>query len=172
MSGCPYFEKRHLYVELSFVFFPLSLNEFSQAFLFLKLFFLLLLLFIFLLFIPQMSRTKWQMVFFFPFFFTCSSRLFKNKPPAEGEDDDPTQAGVNKASKGGIIYGDYLQVEHALQDLFSINLFLIYCSLHFCFLYSFFYLSAREDTVISGPAEWSEGKKDPRWAPFCRYPSR
>lgn len=112
---------------------------------------------------------KWS---FFSFFFTCSSRLFKNKPPAEGEDDDPTQAGVNKASKGGIIYGDYLQVEHVLQDLFSINLFLIYCSLHFCFLYSFFYLSAREDTVISGPAEWSEGKKDPRWAPFCRHPSR
>lgn len=111
-------------------------------------------------------------LFFFSFFFTCSSRLFKNKPPAEGEDEDPTQAGVNKASKGGIIYGDYLQVEHVLQDLFSINLFLIYCSLHFCFLYSFFYLSAREDTVISGPAERSEGKKDPRWAPFCRYPSR
>lgn len=64
---------------------------------------------------------KWS---FFFLFFTCSSRLFKNKPPAEGEDDDPTQAGVNKASKGGIIYGDYLQVEHVLQDLFSINLFL------------------------------------------------
>lgn len=62
------------------------------------------------------------MVFFF--FLTCSSRLFKNKPPAKEEDDDPTQAGVNKASKGGIIYGDYLQVEHVLQDLFSINFFL------------------------------------------------
>lgn len=44
-----------------------------------------------------------------------SCRLFKNKPPAEEEDDDPTQAGVNKASKGGIIYGDYLQVEHRLR---------------------------------------------------------
>lgn len=37
-------------------------------------------------------------------------RLFKSK--AEGEDDDAAQAGVNKASKGGIIYGDYLQVEN------------------------------------------------------------
>lgn len=37
------------------------------------------------------------------------SRLFKNKPPIE-EDEDSSQAGVNKASNGGIIYGDYLQV--------------------------------------------------------------
>lgn len=99
---------------------------------------------------------KWS--FFFPFFFTCSSRLFKNKPPAEGEDDDPTQAGVNKASKGGIIYGDYLQVEHALQDLFSINLFLIYCSLHFCFLYSFFlpFSSRRYCHLRSCRVKWRE----------------
>lgn len=155
---------RRIFLCLFFIVSKWVLSSFS----FLEV---ILFLIIFLLFIPQMSRTKWQMVFFF-FFFTCSSRLFKNKPPAEGEDDDPTQAGVNKASKGGIIYGDYLQVEHVLQDLFSINLFLIYCSLHFCFLYSLFYLSAREDTVISGSAERSEGKKDPRWAPFCRYPSR
>uniref|UniRef100_A0A8C7YPP2 Tryptophan 2,3-dioxygenase n=1 Tax=Oryzias sinensis TaxID=183150 RepID=A0A8C7YPP2_9TELE len=36
--------------------------------------------------------------------------LFKNKPPAD-EDEDASQAGVNKASKGGIIYGDYLQLD-------------------------------------------------------------
>lgn len=36
-------------------------------------------------------------------------RLFKNKP--NEEDEDASQAGVNKASKGGIIYGDYLQVK-------------------------------------------------------------
>lgn len=38
-------------------------------------------------------------------------RLFKNKPPKTKEDEDDSQAGINKASKGGIIYGDYLQVQ-------------------------------------------------------------
>ncbi|XP_069027204.1 tryptophan 2,3-dioxygenase A isoform X2 [Embiotoca jacksoni] len=37
--------------------------------------------------------------------------LFKNKPPKTAEDEDASQAGVNKASKGGIIYGDYLQLD-------------------------------------------------------------
>ncbi|KAA8588646.1 hypothetical protein FQN60_009991 [Etheostoma spectabile] len=37
--------------------------------------------------------------------------LFKNKPPKTEEDEDASQAGVNKASKGGIIYGDYLQLD-------------------------------------------------------------
>ncbi|CAJ1059051.1 tryptophan 2%2C3-dioxygenase A [Xyrichtys novacula] len=36
--------------------------------------------------------------------------LFKNKPP-KTEEEDASQAGVNKASKGGIIYGDYLQLD-------------------------------------------------------------
>lgn len=41
-------------------------------------------------------------------------RLFRNKPPTtEEEQEDASQAGVNKASKGGIIYGDYLQVENS-----------------------------------------------------------
>lgn len=43
--------------------------------------------------------------------FSSHCRLFKNKPPKTEDDDDDSQAGVNKASKGGIIYGDYLQVE-------------------------------------------------------------
>ncbi|TNN70819.1 Tryptophan 2,3-dioxygenase A [Liparis tanakae] len=40
-------------------------------------------------------------------------QLFK-KPHEEGEEEDASQAGVNKASKGGIIYGDYLQLEKIL----------------------------------------------------------
>ncbi|RVE67689.1 hypothetical protein OJAV_G00105590 [Oryzias javanicus] len=39
--------------------------------------------------------------------------LFKNKPPAD-EDEDASQAGVNNASKGGIIYGDYLQLDKVI----------------------------------------------------------
>lgn len=39
-------------------------------------------------------------------------RLFKSKQVTAEEEDDAAQAGVNNASKGGIIYGDYLQVEH------------------------------------------------------------
>ncbi|KAG7224889.1 hypothetical protein INR49_014953 [Caranx melampygus] len=37
--------------------------------------------------------------------------LFKNKPPASEDNDDAAQSGVNKASRGGIIYGDYLQLD-------------------------------------------------------------
>ncbi|KAJ0002753.1 hypothetical protein NQD34_007902 [Periophthalmus magnuspinnatus] len=40
--------------------------------------------------------------------------LFKNRPPKTEEEDDVAQAGVNKASKGGIIYGDYLQLDKVL----------------------------------------------------------
>ncbi|KAK7922215.1 hypothetical protein WMY93_009117 [Mugilogobius chulae] len=40
--------------------------------------------------------------------------LFKNRPPNAEEEDDAAQAGVNKASKGGIIYGDYLQLDKVL----------------------------------------------------------
>uniref|UniRef100_A0A3P9AWL0 tryptophan 2,3-dioxygenase n=1 Tax=Maylandia zebra TaxID=106582 RepID=A0A3P9AWL0_9CICH len=40
--------------------------------------------------------------------------LFKNKPPKTEEDEDDSQAGVNKASRGGIIYGDYLQLDKIL----------------------------------------------------------
>ncbi|KAM9795381.1 tryptophan 2,3-dioxygenase A [Neosynchiropus ocellatus] len=36
--------------------------------------------------------------------------LFKSKPPTP-EEDDASQAGENKASKGGIIYGDYLKLD-------------------------------------------------------------
>lgn len=43
-------------------------------------------------------------------------RLFKSKAATAGEDEDEdaAQAGVNNASKGGIIYGDYLQVENCI----------------------------------------------------------
>lgn len=41
-------------------------------------------------------------------------RLFKGKAATSGEDEDAAQAGVNNASKGGIIYGDYLQVENCI----------------------------------------------------------
>ncbi|XP_062332897.1 tryptophan 2,3-dioxygenase A isoform X2 [Osmerus eperlanus] len=37
--------------------------------------------------------------------------LFKSKPPNKDEEDDSSQAGINNASKGGIIYGDYLQLD-------------------------------------------------------------
>lgn len=47
---------------------------------------------------------------FFPFSLHC--RLFKNKPPKTDGEEDGSQAGVNKAIKGGIIYGDYLQVKN------------------------------------------------------------
>ncbi|AWP11736.1 putative tryptophan 2-3-dioxygenase isoform 3 [Scophthalmus maximus] len=40
----------------------------------------------------------------------AGDRLFKNKPP-NAEEEDASQAGVNKASRGGIIYGDYLQLD-------------------------------------------------------------
>lgn len=39
-------------------------------------------------------------------------RLFKSKQVTAEEEEDAAQAGVNNASKGGIIYGDYLQVKH------------------------------------------------------------
>ncbi|KAM6953841.1 tryptophan 2,3-dioxygenase A [Aplochiton taeniatus] len=41
--------------------------------------------------------------------------LFKNKPPQNEEDDNAAQEGVNKASKGGIIYGDYLQLDKVVK---------------------------------------------------------
>uniref|UniRef100_A0A7N6A8V2 Tryptophan 2,3-dioxygenase n=1 Tax=Anabas testudineus TaxID=64144 RepID=A0A7N6A8V2_ANATE len=41
-------------------------------------------------------------------------RLFKNKPPKTDDDEDGSQAGVNNASRGGIIYGDYLQLDKIL----------------------------------------------------------
>lgn len=44
-------------------------------------------------------------------------RLFKSKAATAGEDEDAAQAGVNNASKGGIIYGDYLQVENCIYIL-------------------------------------------------------
>lgn len=37
-------------------------------------------------------------------------RLFQNQPLEHKEEQDASQSGVNKASKGGIIYGDYLKV--------------------------------------------------------------
>lgn len=44
-------------------------------------------------------------------------RLFKSKPVTGEDEEDAAQAGVNKASKGGIIYGDYLQVENHIYIL-------------------------------------------------------
>lgn len=43
-------------------------------------------------------------------------RLFKSKATSAGEEEDAAQAGVNNASKGGIIYGDYLQVENCIYE--------------------------------------------------------
>uniref|UniRef100_A0A673Z4L0 Tryptophan 2,3-dioxygenase n=1 Tax=Salmo trutta TaxID=8032 RepID=A0A673Z4L0_SALTR len=37
--------------------------------------------------------------------------LFKSKLHLEEEEEDDSQEGINKASKGGIIYGDYLQLD-------------------------------------------------------------
>lgn len=33
---------------------------------------------------------------------------------AQGSEEDKSQAGVNRASKGGLIYGNYLQLEKVL----------------------------------------------------------
>lgn len=68
-----------------------------------------------------------------------SCRLFKNKPPAGEEDEDPTQAGVNKATKGGIIYGDYLEVGSMQLCYHSRFWFIVlYISINFFFLSFFF----------------------------------
>ena len=51
----------------------------------------------------------------------CShNRLFKSKPPNKDEEDDSSQAGINNASKGGIIYGDYLQVHPSCAPSFEL----------------------------------------------------
>uniref|UniRef100_A0A669B0K7 tryptophan 2,3-dioxygenase n=1 Tax=Oreochromis niloticus TaxID=8128 RepID=A0A669B0K7_ORENI len=47
-------------------------------------------------------------------YFEKKHLLYKNKPPKTEEDEDDSQAGVNKASRGGIIYGDYLQLDKIL----------------------------------------------------------
>ncbi|XP_068182246.1 tryptophan 2,3-dioxygenase A [Antennarius striatus] len=44
-------------------------------------------------------------------YFERRQLFFKNKPPTTEENDNASQAGVNKASKGGLIYGDYLQLD-------------------------------------------------------------
>ncbi|XP_057706371.1 tryptophan 2,3-dioxygenase A isoform X2 [Corythoichthys intestinalis] len=36
--------------------------------------------------------------------------LFRNQPQEPKEEQDVSQAGINKASKGGVVYGDYLKV--------------------------------------------------------------
>ncbi|XP_056295582.1 tryptophan 2,3-dioxygenase A [Pseudoliparis swirei] len=46
-------------------------------------------------------------------YFEKSHLIFK-KPHEGEEEEDASQAGVNKASKGGIIYGEYLQLEKIL----------------------------------------------------------
>lgn len=46
--------------------------------------------------------------------FSHFHRLFKSKATTAEDKEDPAQAGVNNASKGGIIYGDYLQVENGI----------------------------------------------------------
>lgn len=35
--------------------------------------------------------------------------MFTSKP-SQAEEEDESQKGINKASKGGIVYGEYLQV--------------------------------------------------------------
>ncbi|XP_061747869.1 tryptophan 2,3-dioxygenase A [Nerophis ophidion] len=40
--------------------------------------------------------------------------LFKNQPPKPEEEEDASQVGINRASKGGIIYGEYLQLDKIL----------------------------------------------------------
>ncbi|XP_003970695.1 tryptophan 2,3-dioxygenase A [Takifugu rubripes] len=49
-------------------------------------------------------------------YFEKKHLLFKSKPLTAEGDEDAAQAGVNKASKGGIIYGDYLQLEKVLSS--------------------------------------------------------
>ncbi|XP_008324797.1 tryptophan 2,3-dioxygenase A [Cynoglossus semilaevis] len=46
-------------------------------------------------------------------FFEKRHLLFKNKLPSP-EEDDASQAGDNKANKGGILYGEYLQLDKIL----------------------------------------------------------
>lgn len=92
-------------------------------------------------------------------------RLFKNKPPTTDEDEDASQAGVNKASKGGIIYGDYLQVENTTcnmhQSLYkkkkrkkkktSTGIWICFQSCVKCFISS--QLSARQNSHSPGIAK-------------------
>ncbi|XP_061895663.1 tryptophan 2,3-dioxygenase A-like [Entelurus aequoreus] len=40
--------------------------------------------------------------------------LFKKQPPKPEEEEDASQVGINRASKGGIIYGEYLQLDKIL----------------------------------------------------------
>lgn len=42
-----------------------------------------------------------------------------NKLSLEDENDDKSQEGINKASKGGLIYGEYLQVSLRISCLLS-----------------------------------------------------
>lgn len=44
-------------------------------------------------------------------------RFNVNKLSLEDEKDDKSQEGINKASKGGLVYGDYLQVSLKLSCL-------------------------------------------------------
>ncbi|XP_068869666.1 tryptophan 2,3-dioxygenase isoform X2 [Aphelocoma coerulescens] len=46
--------------------------------------------------------------------FTGSDRFNFNKLSLEDENDDKSQEGINKASKGGLIYGEYLQLDKIL----------------------------------------------------------
>uniref|UniRef100_H3D669 tryptophan 2,3-dioxygenase n=2 Tax=Tetraodon nigroviridis TaxID=99883 RepID=H3D669_TETNG len=48
-------------------------------------------------------------------YFDKKHLLFKREETV-GEDEDAAQAGINNASKGGIIYGDYLQLEKVLSS--------------------------------------------------------
>lgn len=42
-------------------------------------------------------------------FFYLKIRLFTSKS-SQAEEEDESQKGINKATKGGIVYGEYLQV--------------------------------------------------------------
>uniref|UniRef100_A0A4W5KBA6 Tryptophan 2,3-dioxygenase n=1 Tax=Hucho hucho TaxID=62062 RepID=A0A4W5KBA6_9TELE len=48
-------------------------------------------------------------------YFEKKHLLFKSKPHLKEDEADDSQKGINKASKGGIIYGDYLQLDKVVK---------------------------------------------------------
>lgn len=88
--------------------------------------------------------------------FLHNCRLFKNKPD-KPEEEDASQAGVNKASKGGIIYGDYLMVRRRKQHDPSLCLASAQQMLGFAF-FKLFLLNLQLDKIVSSQVLQSEVK--------------
>lgn len=87
--------------------------------------------------------------------FSLYSRLFKNKPPKTEEDEDDSQAGVNKASRGGIIYGDYLQVQ-----IYICTEICICCSIKVFISIDFSLSNPQLDKILTAQVLQSELKAD------------